>query len=132
MISLERLIDALASLIETRGYHVTLSSTDTTALTPRRLLAPDCLLPVLMRVSEEIWKRRAGQISFGLAIEPDGDALCGQRLRAIHHAPLSLIVLCTDQAFQAVADPQGTITVEALERHAEALCGGTASQPATV
>lgn len=132
MISLERLIDALASLLETRGYQVTLSSTDTTALTPRRLLAPDCLLPVLLRMAEEIWRQRAGQVSFGLAIEPDRNALCGQRLRAVHHAPLSLLILCTDQAFQAVADPQGVITVEALERHAEALCGGTASQPAAV
>ena len=132
MISLERLIDALASLLETRGYHVTFSATDPTALTPRRLLAPDCLLPVLMRMAEETWKQRAGQAYFGLAIEPDGQALCRQRLRAIHHAPLSLIVLCTDQAFQAVADPQGVITIEALERHVEALCGGTASQPATV
>lgn len=132
MISLERLIDALASLLETRGYHITLSSTDATTLTPRRLLAPDCLLPVLMRMAEETWKQRAGLISFGLAIEPDGEALCGQHLRAVHHAPLSLLVLCTDQAFQAVADPQGVITVEGLERHAEALCGAAASQPATV
>ncbi|MFT8780916.1 hypothetical protein [Acetobacter orientalis] len=132
MISLERLIDALASLLETRGYHITLSATDATAVTPRRLLAPDCLLPVLVRMAEEIWKQRAGQISFGLAIEPDGQALCGQRLRAVHHAPLSLIVLCTDQTLQAVADPQGVVTVEGLERHAETLCGATASQPATV
>ena len=132
MISLERLIDALASLLETRGYHVTFSETDPTTLTPRRLLAPDYLLPVLMRMAEETWKQRAGQARFGLAIEPDGRSLCGQRLHAIHHAPLALIVLCTDQAFQAVADPQGVITVEALERHAEALCAGTASQPTTV
>ncbi len=132
VIPLERLIDALASLLESRGYHITLSSNDTTALTPRRLLAPDCLLPVLMRMAEETWKRQAGQVSFGLAVEPDGHALCGQRLHAIHHAPLSLLVLCTDQVLQKVADPHGLMTVEALERHADVLCGAPPSQPAAV
>ena len=132
MISLERLIDALASLLETRGYQVTLSSTDTTALTPRRLLAPDCLLPVLLRMAEEIWKRRAGPVSFGLAIEPDRNALCGQRLRAVHHAPLSLLILCADQTLQSVADAQNVILLEALEQHANTLCAVPASQPMPV
>jgi hypothetical protein len=132
MISLERLIDALASLLETRGYQVMLSATDPTALTPRRLLAPDCLLPVLMRMAEEIWRQRAGQVSFGLAIEPDRNALCGQRLRAVHHAPLSLLILCTDQTLQSVADARNVILLEALEQHADTLCAIPASQPTPV
>lgn len=132
MISLERLIDALASLLETRGYQVMLSATDPTTLTPRRLLAPDCLLPVLMRMAEEIWRQRAGQVSFGLAIEPDRNALCGQRLRAVHHAPLSLLILCTDQTLQSVADARNVILLEALEQHANTLCAVPASQPTPV
>lgn len=132
MISLERLIDALASLLETRGYQVMLSATDPTVLTPRRLLAPDCLLPVLMRMAEEIWRQRAGQVSFGLAIEPDRNALCGQRLRAVHHAPLSLLILCTDQTLQSVADARNVILLEALEQHANTLCAVPASQPTPV
>ncbi|GAB3588725.1 hypothetical protein [Acetobacter peroxydans] len=132
MISLERLIDALASLLETRGYQVMLSATDPTVLTPRRLLAPDCLLPVLMRMAEEIWRQRAGQVSFGLAIDPDRNALCGQRLRAVHHAPLSLLILCTDQTLQSVADARNVILFEALEQHANTLCAVPASQPTPV
>lgn len=87
MITLERLIDALASLLDNGPYRIALSATGEEAFTPRRLLAPDCLLPVLMRIAEETWKTRAGQVSFGLAIRPDSNALCGQRLHAVHHAP---------------------------------------------
>ena len=132
MIPLERLIDALASLLENASYHIVLSATDNTAFTPRRLLAPDCLLPVLMRMAEETWKARAGQVSFGLAIEPDRNALCGQRLHAVHHAPLSLVILCTDQTLQSVADAQGLILLDTLERHANTLCAAPASQPMPV
>lgn len=132
MIPLERLIDALASLLDNGPYRIALSATGEEAFTPRRLLAPDCLLPVLMRMAEETWKTHAGQVSFGLTIRPDSNALCGQRLHAVHHAPLSLVILCTDQTLQKVADAQGTILLEALERHANTLCAVPASQPMPV
>lgn len=132
MIPIERLIDALASLLDNAPYRITTSVTGNATFTPRRLLAPDCLLPVLTRMAEETWKARAGQVSFGLAIEPDRNALCGQRLHAVHHAPLSLVILCTDQTLQRVADAQGVILLDALEHHANTLCAVPASQPMPV
>lgn len=118
MIDIERLIDALTDLMSGRGYTITADGTE--PMMPRRALAPDCLLPVLVRLAEEKWRTDAGAVSFGLAIDPDDRAFCGHTLRAVHHAPVAILVLCVDQVLGTVADEEGVITLDALQAYAAA------------
>lgn len=129
MIDIERLIDALAALFHMRSYQI-ITGTQTDKWEPRRLLAPDALLPVIVRLAEEQWKTSTSQTSFGLGIDHDDNALCKQTLNAVHYAPISIIVLCIDHLFQKLVDVNGCVTLEKLEDYARSVCPVLHSQPA--
>jgi len=116
----ENVIDAVSEMIGTGGYVLTMDGATQPFLTPRQIAAPDSLLPVLTRLAEELWRRDTGN-GFGLLIEPDPEALAGHALVAIHHAPLSLVVLTMDEVLRRVGDGGSEIPLEALHQYAAAL-----------
>lgn len=128
MNDIETVIDAVSDLIRTRGYVFTMDGVTQPFLTPRQIAAPDCLLPVLGRLAEELWRQETGN-GFGLLIEPDPEALADHRLTAIHHAPLSLVVLCMDEVLRRVGDGGSEISLEGLHQYATALYPRTHPQP---
>lgn len=128
MIDIERLIDALGALFELRSYRIMIGPRQET-WTPRRLLAPDALLPVIVRLAEDQWIPTDGQVSFGLGIDHDENALCGHVLNAVHYAPISVIVLCVDNMLQQLVDSKGQISIETLEAYAQELHSDAHSQP---
>lgn len=128
MIDIERLIDALCALFELRSYRIIVGQQQK-GWTPRRLLAPDALLPVIIRLAEDQWTPTHGQASFGLGIDHNESALCGHVLNAVHYAPISVIVLCVDHMLQQLVDSKGQITIEAMEEYAQELCSNAHSQP---
>lgn len=128
MINIERLIDALSALFTMRSYRIVIGQKQE-MWTLRRLLAPDALLPVIVRLAEEQWTSTSGQANFGLGIDYEDDALCGYILNAVHYAPISIIILCVDHVFQQLVDEDGTVTIEDLEAFARTLCAVPYSQP---
>lgn len=129
MIEIERLIDALAALFAKRSYRI-VTGTEIDQWEPRRLLAPDVLLPVIIRLAEEQWTSTTGQSSFGLGFDHDDQALCRFTLNAVHHAPISIIVLCVDHCFGQLVDKNGQVSLERLEDYARSFCNMPHSQPA--
>lgn len=121
MINLERLIDALSALFAMRSYRIVVGQKQD-LWTLRRLLAPDALLPVIVRMAEEQWTSASGPANFGLSIDYEDDALCGHVLNAVHYAPICIIVLCVDHVFQQLVDQEGAVTIEAMEAYARKLC----------
>lgn len=130
MNDIETIIDVVSDFIRSGGYTFTLDGTTQPFLTPCRIAEPEFLLPVLARLAEELWRRET-ETGFGLQIEPDETALTGHRLVAIHHAPLSLVVLCMDEVLRRVGQDGTEIPLEALHKYATALYPQTGPQSAT-
>lgn len=73
-------------------------------IAPYILTRPNALMPVLLRMAEELWRRDCGSSLFGLALIADPDAWTGYRVTRIYHATASVVLTTIDAVIEEVLD----------------------------
>ncbi|MFC0500511.1 hypothetical protein [Asaia krungthepensis] len=76
-------------------------------IAPHLLARPDGLMPVLLRMAEELWRRDCGSGLFGLVLIADPEAWTGYRVTRIHHATASIVLTAIDAVIEEVLDMAG-------------------------
>ncbi len=62
-------------------------------LSPRLAAAPHGVLPVFLAAADTVWRKATGR-SLGLDVQPDPQALLGNRVHAIRHPAFAPVMLC--------------------------------------
>ena len=73
-------------------------------IAPYLLARPDGLMPVLLRMAEELWRRDCGSGLFGLVLLADAEAWPGYRVTRIHHATASVVLTAIDAVIEEVLE----------------------------
>ena len=120
MSNLDTLIHGLTVMMGDQGYTFVSGLPDRQVLEPWRVLQPDCLLPVFLRLGEELWRSETNGAGFGLRFEEDKHSLTGFRVTGLFHVPLSIAMLAIDAVFAQVAAGDGQITLAAVVHQIQA------------
>ncbi|GBR20197.1 MULTISPECIES: hypothetical protein [Asaia] len=78
---------------------------------PKDLARPDGLLPVLLRMAEELWRRDTGVGLFGLVLIQDAKSWSGYRITRIYHASASIVLLAIDAVIEEILEMAGQTTI---------------------
>ncbi|MBB2156608.1 hypothetical protein HLH33_09855 [Gluconacetobacter diazotrophicus] len=119
MAEVNDLVALTTRLQRTRGYHLAPGFDEAPHIDPWRVAQADFLLPVLVRLAEQVWREDNPGANFGIHIEEDALALTGFRLLGVHHVPAAIVMLAMDEVLRRVADPGGVVRWEQLQAYAQ-------------
>ncbi|MBB2199517.1 hypothetical protein HLH44_19110 [Gluconacetobacter sp. 1c LMG 22058] len=113
---------AVHIMLDARGYRFETGIPGLETIPSWRISQPDMLLPVFLRLAEELWRQDTGGSGFGLHIVPDEISLTGHRLIGLFHVPAAIALLAIDAVLRRLADDH-ILTLDALADEAMRVAG---------
>jgi len=105
------LVGPVTLLLSAPERAISRDGTSKHAFAPKDLARPDGLLPVLLRMAEEIWRRDCGVGLFGLVLVQDAKSWSGYRITRIYHASASIVLLAIDAVIEEILELAGHTTI---------------------